>query len=251
MAASIEPVSPVASVATSARTPQELKASLEHLSPSATLPTIIEIHLYHKLFEDSLDKAQIQKWAESGQWERKVIDLIFSEWADAIKGAALPALPKENPPLHQPRICFIFDVRGPSHLADKFIVRHDAPGLHRITALLERRLRQLGTVEATISGVECWCKLQKMLKHIAMPQGKSYPLYRESHGKREVEEVRAKWRDPEYSNAVMLGGSRLSYEERSVSDFNWEDHKGLFERKCLKLAREHWDDEYWSRKMGE
>lgn len=117
--------------------------------------------------------------------------------------------PSESTP--PPTWRFSFDITRPSTQdpAASNFEGYESRGLMRISALLRSKFREQGALEATVVGAPCWCFLDRTEKHIALPKGQSWPRSRASHVK----------------HAHSLDKTA---------------------RTCLRLAREHWDDEYWA-----
>lgn len=230
-----------------ARTPQDLKEQLEDFTGDVDNKFLIRLHLYSSLLEEGWDIIETQDWQEKAGRGRKVIDPIYSLWATAIREVPLPPSFSIRAPDLQ--LEFVFDILRPPHMASFFPAEFEHRGLHRITSLFKHKFKSVGKLSATLQNAPCWCKLAETEKHIALPKDQSYPIIRESHGHDGIQWIKEHWRDPAHHNAVF-GGSQLRYEERLKVDFNPDDHKGSFDRKCLKLAREHWDDEYWTKRQA-
>lgn len=139
----------------------------------------------------------------------RVLEPLYYEWTNAIRDANLPT------PGHGPltaALRFIVDITRPlmpDPNATNFI-QYEARALMRITGLLHSKFRDRGALEGTIIGAPCWCLLNESEKHIALPKGRSWPVSRASH--------------------VKAGDSRSNAAAT-----------------CVRLAREHWDDEHWGR----
>lgn len=113
--------------------------------------------------------------------------------------------PAQSPRL---RVKIILDLTRPPIEILNF-GQYEARGLARIAALLRQKFRNTATLQATIEGAPCWCVLRTCEKHTAaLPKAESWPVSRASH-----------------------------------NNVNRNDSRGL--SKCLSLAKEHWDDEYW------
>lgn len=90
------------------------------------------------------------------------------------------------------------------------LMQYEARGLARLAALLRHKFRKMASLQMAIEGAPCWCILYECEKHTAaLPKAPSWPISRTSH------------------DAVR--GTR----PRGIS-------------RCLKLASEHWEDEYWT-----
>ncbi|KXT09345.1 hypothetical protein AC579_4111 [Pseudocercospora musae] len=236
-----------------ASSPVELKEKLSALSTQCCEDSTlnITIRLYRALISDE-DWEFVQavhqndRGLEEGEsCSRETIQTLYTDWAHAIRDAGLPACSEST---SGPAVRFHLDIRRPTGDGEiGFASEMEHRGIHRITALLKHRFKHFGSLEAVLINAACWCVLVESEKQVALPRGQSWPRLRHSCGQEHIDWQRANWRNPEMSNAVFGGGDAPNYEQRLKIDFdsNSVHQRGCFNRKCLELAAEHWDDEHW------
>lgn len=144
-------------------------------------------------------------------WSLPVVEALYGEWTAALRSAYLPGATNPDAargPGQGSSWKIVFDISRPaiSNPSRPNFVPYEAQGLARMTNVLRSVFHAREmTLEATIVGAPCWCLLQEAERNVVLPKGQSWPVSRASH-------------------------------VRSAAD------KG---ETCLRLAREHWDDEHW------
>lgn len=183
-------------------------SQLQDLWPQLATSEDEEIHLILQMYT-LLPNAEVEGIA--GEVDEtigpRVLEPLYTEWAKAITNASFS---DPSQVTNVARWRFILDIsRPPIHKPNaRLWEAYEARGLARITTVLRSIFRDRGTLEATIVGAPCWCILAESEKHVMLPKGRSWPLQRNSH--------------------VQVGEPATSQA-----------------RTCLRLSKDHWDDEHW------
>lgn len=183
-------------------------SDLHDLWPRLAIADQAKISLTLRLYESA--DIRNEDLMEEG-WNPPVIEALYGEWVAALRNADLPHTTNPDAAARAgPRpICkVVFDITRPPIInpSRPNFVPYEAQGLARITNVLRSIFHgQEMMVEATLIGAPCWCLLQEDERNILLPKGQSWPVLRTSH----------------VISATDKGDT------------------------CLRLAREHWDDEHW------
>lgn len=225
------------------------------MSPSKNVTLTITIHVYGPLRSDEdwtrvdKDPADEDFSALDTEYHTRVLDPLMRTWISTIK-STFPAPQRgcsDDDKLA--KLIFDFDITPPTdidRMARNRLAQAEPRTLTRLAALLRATFCAHATsLEGVISGSPCWCRLQEQEHCIAaLPPGRSYPAKRESHMQATLDELRAHWLDESMKN---FAGYELE-ERKRIGDPTVEDFKGHFDsegRRCLRLAKEHWEDAHW------
>lgn len=90
--------------------------------------------------------------AQHDTFGQKFLEPLYDSWCRSIRDATLP-FPNPADLVLKPHIQVLLDTTHPAK-AINFML-YEARGLLRITALLNQKLRDLGTLQATLVGPQC------------------------------------------------------------------------------------------------
>lgn len=223
-------------------------ASLENITLTVT------IQVYGPLRdEEEWTRVDRNPWDEEladydENYHIRILNPLTQEWVSAIRSTFEASGLSHGERDKHSKITFNFDIAPPTDI-DRFArgrLAHSEPRiLTRLSSLLRSTFRpHTASLEGTISGSPCWCQLQERESCIAiLPRGRSYPIKRESHVQARLDELRAHWLDESMQN---YAGYELE-ERKRIGSPGIEQLRGHVDKeglRCLRLAKEHWDDAY-------
>lgn len=230
-------------------------ASLENTTLTVT------IQVYGPL-RDEEEWARVDRnpWDEEvsdydDKYHIRVLNPLTQDWVSAINSTfEASELPRgEGDKLS--KVTFNVDITPPTDIprfARGRLGQSEPRILTRLSSLLRSIFRPHAvSLEGQISGSPCWCQLQQRESCIAiLPPGRSYPVKRESHVQAKLDELRAYWLDESMQN---YSGYDLE-ERKRIGSPGIEQLRGHVDKeglRCLRLAKEHWDDAYWKEEGDE